>query len=82
MTPGKKLLVVDDEADIRECTESFFRKRGVEVLVAQSGEEALKIAETENVDLILLDVAMGEVSGIEVCFEKNGKKICNVTQSF
>ena len=61
-----KLLVVDDEADIREFARNFFKRRGVDVLTASGGNEALTIIEKEKPNLVLLDVRMEEITGIEV----------------
>jgi two-component system response regulator (stage 0 sporulation protein F) len=56
---------VDDEADVREFASSFFRKRKIEVITASSGEEALSVLETQKPDLILLDIKMTGIDGIE-----------------
>ena len=61
-----KLLVVDDEEDIREFARSFFKRRGVEVLTASGGLEALSLIEKEKPELVLLDVRMEQMTGIEV----------------
>ncbi|MBF0570209.1 MAG: response regulator, partial [Candidatus Omnitrophica bacterium] len=61
-----KLLIVDDEIDVREFAGNFFRKRGIQVLLASSGAEALRIIAAERPDLVLLDIRMEEMSGIEV----------------
>lgn len=61
----RKLLIVDDEADVREFASSFFRKRKIEVITASSGEEALSVLETQKPDLILLDIKMTGIDGIE-----------------
>jgi DNA-binding response OmpR family regulator len=60
-----KLLIVDDEADVREFAANFFRKRKVETLTAASGEEALAMLNKQKVDLILLDIKMNGIDGIE-----------------
>jgi len=60
-----KLLIVDDETDVREFAASFFRKRKIEVITASSGEEALSNIEKEKVDLILLDIKMSGIDGLE-----------------
>ena len=61
-----KLLVVDDESDIREFAKKFFERRGVEVFTASGGNEALLIIDREKPQLVLLDVRMEEMTGIEV----------------
>ncbi len=64
-----KLLIVDDESDIREFARNFFKKRRIEVFVASGGRQALDLIAAENPDLILLDVRMEEMTGIEVLRE-------------
>ncbi len=64
-----KLLIVDDELDVREVARSFFRTRGFDVSIASAGREALDLVAKENPDLILLDIRMGEMSGIDVLRE-------------
>jgi two-component system response regulator (stage 0 sporulation protein F) len=64
-----KLLIVDDESDIREFARNFFKKRQVEVFVSSGGRQALDLIAKENPNLILLDVRMEEMTGIEVLRE-------------
>jgi two-component system response regulator (stage 0 sporulation protein F) len=64
-----KLLIVDDESDIREFARNFFKKRQIEVFVASGGRQALELIVQENPNLILLDVRMEEMTGIEVLRE-------------
>ena len=64
-----KLLIVDDESDIREFASSFFKKRGVEILTASGGRQALEIIAKEKPSLVLMDVRMEEMTGIEVLRE-------------
>ncbi len=61
-----KLLIVDDEVDVREFAGNFFRKRGVEVFLSLGGTEALALISRERPDLILLDIRMEEMSGMDV----------------
>jgi DNA-binding response OmpR family regulator len=61
-----KLLIVDDEIDIREFAKSFFKKRNIEVLTASGGRQALELIAHEAPNLVLLDVRMEEMTGIEV----------------
>jgi DNA-binding response OmpR family regulator len=78
-----KLLIVDDESDIREFARSFFRKRGIEVLTAAGGREALNLIASERPNLVLMDVRMEEMTGIEALRElrktDNETKIIMVT---
>ncbi|MFA5038835.1 MAG: response regulator [Candidatus Omnitrophota bacterium] len=60
-----KLMIVDDEADVREYLKSYFKRRKIDVVTAQSGEEALGLMEQSIPDLILLDIRMGGIDGIE-----------------
>lgn len=64
-----KLLIVDDESDIREFAKSFFKKRGIDVFTASGGRQALDIIAKENPNLVLLDVRMEEMTGIEALRE-------------
>ena len=61
-----KLLIVDDEVDIQEFAKNFFRKRNIEVFTSSGGREALRIIETQKPDLVLLDIRMEEMTGVEV----------------
>lgn len=61
-----KLLIVDDEQDIREFAKRFFTKRGIVVETAESGEDALGVVRIFQPDLILLDITMEGISGLDV----------------
>lgn len=61
-----RLLVVDDEEEIREFAGSYFKRRGYIVLVADSGEEALAIIREQSPDIMLLDMNLPKMSGIEL----------------
>lgn len=63
----RKVLIVDDEANIVTALEFLFERRGYEVLVATDGEQALALAESYRPDVLLLDVMMPKRSGYEVC---------------
>ena len=62
-----KVLVVDDEQEIRELLQRFLTQEGYEVIIASDGEEALELAEKEEPHVILLDVMMLGVDGIKTC---------------
>jgi DNA-binding response OmpR family regulator len=62
-----RILIADDERDIRELIAFTLRFAGHEVIPASNGEEAYQIALKEAPDLILLDVRMPRMSGYEAC---------------
>jgi len=64
---SKKILIADDEPNIVTALEFLLQRNGYEVHVARDGEEALKLVEDCNPDLVLLDVMMPVRSGYEVC---------------
>jgi len=68
----KKLLIVDDEPHIRmliEQTLEDLEDDGVELLIAENGEEALNIIQKEKPNLVFLDVMMPKMNGMEVCYK-------------
>jgi DNA-binding response OmpR family regulator len=60
-----RILVVDDEQDIRDVLTRFFTGKGYEVLTAESGEASLQTLEKEKVDAVLLDIRMPGLGGVE-----------------
>ena len=64
---GDKILVVDDEKDIRDVLSNFLGEKGYEVILASNGEEALELVERVDPQVILLDVNMPGIDGIETC---------------
>ncbi len=62
-TSAKKILVVDDEDDVRVYLSRLFQEHGFLVSCASNGEEALRAVESERPDLITLDLSMPETSG-------------------
>jgi two-component system response regulator RegX3 len=62
-----KILIVEDEASFSEALAFLLGKEGFEILVAEDGRKALDIFAKEGADLILLDLMIPEVSGVEVC---------------
>lgn len=69
MMKNKKIMVVDDEADIRELIRFNLEKEGFEVVSVSDGETALEEARLRQPDLILLDVMLPGMDGVEVCFK-------------
>ncbi|MBS1809914.1 MAG: response regulator [Acidobacteria bacterium] len=64
-TIPRKILVADDNDDIREMLALLLRRLGHEVVVASDGETAVTVAAQERPDLILMDVMMPRLSGLE-----------------
>ncbi|WP_459479082.1 response regulator transcription factor [Clostridium saccharoperbutylacetonicum] len=61
------ILVVDDEKEIRNLLEISLRNEGYSIFKASCGEEALDILEKEEIHLIVLDIMMPRIDGLEVC---------------
>jgi len=68
----EKILLVDDEPDIIEFLGYNLTKEGYDVTTSTSGKEAVELAKKIKPDLILLDVMMPEMDGIETCQEIRG----------
>jgi CheY-like chemotaxis protein len=64
-----RILVAEDERDIRDLIVFTLTFGGYEVLQAKDGEEAVRVAQNEAVDLILMDVRMPRMTGYEACIE-------------
>lgn len=64
---GKKVLVVDDEKLIVKGIRFSLEQDGMEVTCAYDGEEALRIAKSQEFDMILLDIMLPKMTGTEVC---------------
>lgn len=76
MTDSKfKVLIVDDEPDILEFLHYNLTRNGFDTIQASNGRDAIKLAEQETPDLILLDIMMPGIDGVETCYEmrKNPK---------
>ena len=61
-----KLLIVDDEQNIRESLSSHFRFMGYEVRTAGHGKEALEMLEEERVDIVISDIVMPVMNGVDL----------------
>ena len=66
MTEKRKILVVDDDRFVRLGLKELLANRGYEVETAEDGFEALKLVEEKNYDLILLDMILPGISGVDV----------------
>lgn len=62
----KKILFIEDESALQKTFETAFKKEGFEMISALDGETGLKLAEKEKPDLILLDLILPKIEGIEV----------------
>lgn len=62
-----KILIVDDEQDILDILSYNLQKEGFDIHTSRNGKQAIKIAEKEKPDLIILDVMMPEMDGMETC---------------
>lgn len=71
---AKKILIVDDEPDIIEFLQYNLRKEGFDVLTAFDGKQAIQVAEAEKPNLIILDIMMPELDGVETCRILRSKK--------
>lgn len=64
---SKKILIVDDDQLMRKLLEYIIKKAGYQVSVADNGSNALKIVKKEKPDLIISDVEMPKMNGLELC---------------
>ena len=63
---GKRILVVDDEPSMREMLRIVLRRDGYDVTLAESGTEAIEVLRAKPFDLLLSDIRMPDLSGVEV----------------
>lgn len=68
-----KILIVEDEASFSEALEFLLGKEGFSIVTAATGTEALRKFEQGGIDLVLLDLMIPEISGIEVCRQIRAK---------
>jgi CheY-like chemotaxis protein len=65
-SPAARVLVVEDDRFLRRACEASLRQRGLDVVAAADGEEGLRLARSERPALVLLDLLMPKMSGLEV----------------
>ncbi|WP_297637573.1 response regulator transcription factor [uncultured Clostridium sp.] len=65
----EKILIVDDEKEIRDLIEIYLKSEGYEIFKGENGLEALEILEKEKIDLVVLDVMMPKLDGIQTCIK-------------
>ena len=64
---GKRILIIEDEKDIRELLQLYLRREGYDVHIAKDGETGLRKASQERFDLVLLDLMLPQLDGLEIC---------------
>lgn len=64
-----KVLIADDDPNVREILRIFFEQNGIELIEAEDGEQALEMIDSEIPDIIILDIMMPKMDGYEVCRE-------------
>ncbi|WP_432665592.1 response regulator transcription factor [Wukongibacter baidiensis] len=69
-----RVLVVDDDEEIREAIEIYLRNEGIKVYTAKDGIDALMILEEEDIHLIIMDIMMPRMDGIKATFKIREKK--------
>lgn len=69
-----KILIVDDDLHIRRLYKEELEDEGYEILIAETGAEALDLFEKENPDLVTLDILMPDVDGIKLLRQMKEKK--------
>ncbi len=74
----KKILIVDDEKAIADILKVNLEKEGFSTIIANDGEEALKLALSVNPDLILLDLMLPKVDGFTVCKKLRRDLVCPI----
>jgi CheY-like chemotaxis protein len=62
-----RILVVDDDISVRDLFQTVFVDAGYEVVLAESGEEALSILQKQDINVIFLDLKLFGMNGIELC---------------
>lgn len=65
--PKQTILVVDDEQDLLDLIEYNLKKEGFDVLKAENGQQGIQMAKEHNPNLVLLDIMMPKMDGLEVC---------------
>ena len=72
MSPGTKILIIDDDPDLVEALKIILKREFYRVISAFDGEEGLKKAKEENPDLIILDLLLPKEDGDVLCRELKG----------
>jgi len=73
MASGKHILIADDDPDIVDLLEAYYKRKGYEITVVTNGKDALQKMEAEKFDLVLMDVMMPYIDGYHVTYEITSK---------
>ena len=73
---SKKILIVEDEADIAQLVKLYLEKDGFRTSIASTGIEALTLIKANRPDMVILDIMLPEMDGLEIC-----KKIRTATDT-
>ncbi|MEA3340530.1 MAG: response regulator, partial [Chloroflexota bacterium] len=72
---GEKILIIEDELDIAHLMETMMREQGYQTHVAYDGVEGLNAALRERPDLILLDLRLPEMDGMDILRDLNSQQV-------
>jgi putative two-component system response regulator len=83
-TTGKpKILIVEDQPEVLRMMAFVLTRAGCEVQTAQSGKEGMQLGQQREIDLILLDVDLPDISGFEICRRlKEDPRVCHIPVIF
>jgi DNA-binding NtrC family response regulator len=70
-----RLLIADDEQEMRDLCSSIGRRMGMECILAETAEEALRIVESDWPDIVLSDLLIGKMSGLELLAEIKNRRV-------
>lgn len=74
----EKILIIDDDNDIAGLEAYLLKNEGFEIVTSNSGEDALEKIDKEKFDLILMDIMMPGISGVELCAKIREKILCPI----
>lgn len=74
MTDAARLLIVEDDPDLLEMLQQYFRVQGYHVTTAAWGEDAVRLTEANTLDLVMLDIRLPDIDGYEVCRRIRGSR--------
>ncbi len=69
MADKSQILIVEDDLDLSEMLNAYFRVQGYDVLTAAWGKDAVKLSQDHNPDLVVLDIRLPDIDGYEVCHQ-------------